>query len=163
MVEPETPDELSRDLWFECGGYRRRNQKTRNPHVATLFGTITLWRRGYRSWEASERSLFPLEMLLGLVEGVTPALVDWLGRKMAEAGSNQTRVLQLLREECGVAMGGKRLGACIDQLSSAMAELRETHQVEALLDALEKAQESRGSRASSQCGPRRNHTSSTHK
>lgn len=146
VLEPENAEELPRDLWFECGGYRRCNQKTRNSYVATLFGTVTLWRRGYRSWEASESSIFPLEMLLGLTEGATPALVDWLGRKMAEAGANQVRVLRLLRQECGVAMGVKRLRACIDQLSSAMSELRETHQVEALLEALENAHKSRGSR-----------------
>jgi len=145
-LEPENAEELPRDLWFQCGGYRRRNQKTRNSYVATLFGTVTLWRRGYRSWEAAERSIFPLEMLLGLTEGATPALVDWLGRKMAESGASQTRVLQLLRRECGVAMGVKRLRACIDQLSDAMSELRETHQVKSLLDALQQAQKSRGSR-----------------
>ncbi len=145
-LEPKYAEELPRDLWFECGGYRRRNQKTQNSYVATLFGTITLWRRGYRSWETSEGSIFPLEMLLGLTEGATPALVDWLGRKMAESGANQARVLQLLRQECGVLMGVKRLRACIDQLSGAMSELRETHQVQALLDALEQAYKSRGSR-----------------
>lgn len=145
-LEPENAEELPRDLWFECGGYRRRNQKTRNSYVATLFGTITLWRRGYRSWETSEGSIFPLEMLLGLTKGATPALVDWLGRKMAESGANQARVLELLRQECGVLMGVKRLRACIDQLSGAMSELRETHQVQALLDALEQAYKSRGSR-----------------
>ncbi len=145
-LEPENAEELPGDLWFDCGGYRRRNQKTRNSYVATLFGTITLWRRGYRTWETSEGCIFPLEMLLGLTEGSTPALVDWLGRKMAESGANQARVLELLRQECGVVMGVKRLRACIDQLSRAMSELRETYQVQALLDALQQAHKSRGSR-----------------
>lgn len=145
-LEPENPSQLCRDLWFEGSGYRRRDQKTRNAYVATLFGTVVLWRRGFRSWERADGTLFPLEMLLGLNQGVTPALGDWLGRKMAEAGASQERVLQLLREECGVTMGVKRLRLCIDQLSGAMAGLRETHQVQALLEALEVAQTSRGSR-----------------
>ena len=145
-LEPENGEMLPRDVWFQCGGYRRNNRKTRNAYVATLFGTVTLWRRGYRGWQTSEGTIFPLEMLLGLNQGVTPALVDWLGRKMAEAGASQSRVLELLREECGVAMGVKRLRSCIDQLSGAMSELREEHQVEALLNALDQAHKSRGSR-----------------
>lgn len=145
-LEPVDAEQLPRDLWFECSGYRRANRKTRNGYVATLFGTVTLWRRGYRDWQTSDGTIFPLEMFLGLNHGVTPALVDWLGRKMADAGASQARVLELLRQECGVVMGVKRLRACIDQLSSAMSELRETHQVEALLNALEQAQKSRGSR-----------------
>jgi len=145
-LEPENADHLPRDVWFQCGGYRRSHRKTRNAYVATLFGTVTLWRRGYRGWQTTEGTIFPLEMLLGLNQGVTPALVDWLGRKMAEMGASQSRVLEVLRQECGVAMGVKRLRTCIDQVSEGMSELRETHQVEALLEALEQAQHSRGSR-----------------
>ena len=146
VLDPDNPDLLPHDLWFQSGGYRRRNQKTRKSYVATLFGTVTLWRHAYRSWEAFGGSIVPLEMLLGLTEGATPALVDWLGRKMAESGANQARVLELLRQERGVVMGVKRLRACIDQLSDAMCELRETHQVDAILDALQQASKSRGSR-----------------
>lgn len=145
-LEPENARELRKDLWFQCGGYRRRNQKTRSSGVATLFGNVTLWRRGYHCWETSEGSIFPLEMLLGLNHGATPALVDWLGRKMAEAGATQQRVLQQLRAELGVSMGVKRLRACVDQLSAAMSELRQAHQVEALLESLDQASKSRGSR-----------------
>jgi hypothetical protein len=145
-LDPENPQQLPRDWWFQCSGYRRRNGKTRNAFVATLFGTVTLWRRGYRGWETSDGTIFPLEMFLGLNQGATPALVDWLGRKMAEAGASQSRVLGLLRQECGVVMGVKRLRACIDRLSDAMSELRQTHQVQALLEALEQAQKSSGPR-----------------
>ncbi len=145
-LEPSRPESLPRDLWHECGGYRRRNAKTRNPHVATLLGNVVLWRRGWRSWQAADRSIFPLEMMLGLTAGVSPGLVDWLGRKMAEAGASQGRVLELLRTECGVAMGVKRLRACIEQLSESMSDLRQEQQVDRLLEALEKARTSRGNR-----------------
>jgi hypothetical protein len=145
-LEPANPEQLPRDVWFQSSGYRRNRRKTRNAYVATLFGTVTLWRRGYRGWQTSDGTIFPLEMLLGLNQGASPALVDWLGRKMAEAGASQQRVLELLRQECGVVMGVKRLRACIERLSDAMSELRETHQVEALLAALAEAQKSSGSR-----------------
>lgn len=145
-LEPQCAEWLPQDLWFQSGGYRRRKEKTRNSHVATRLGTVVLWRRGYRSWEGLERSIFPLEMHLGLTAGVSPGLADWLGRKMADAGASQSRVLDLLRQECGVAMGVKRLRACTDQLSDALSELRQVHQVDLLLDALEKARTSRGNR-----------------
>jgi len=145
-LEPEQPELLPHKLWFERDVYCRRSKKTRNANVGTLFGTVILWRRGYRSWERDEPSIFPLELMLGLTRGVTPGLADWLGRQMAEAGATQTRVLETLRHERGVPMGVKRLRKIIKQVSEGMAEFRQVNQVDALLEALQKAGESRGSR-----------------
>jgi hypothetical protein len=145
-LEPRDPLGLPRDLMFQCGGYRRRNRKTRNAFVATLFGTVVLCRCGYRAWDAGDKSIFPLEMLLGLNHGASPGLVDWLGREMAKAGATQDRVLETLRDECGVAMGVKRLRQIIDQLSGGVEEFRQTNQVNILLDALAQARDSRGNR-----------------
>jgi hypothetical protein len=144
--EPDLPDLLPQNLTFEIGGYRRRNQKTANRNVASRFGDIVLHRRGYRSWEAGDGSIFPLEMLLGLNHSATPLLVDWIGRQMATAGSNQAAVIDLLRDECGVTMGVKRLRQCVEQLSESMEEFRQEHQVDVLLKALQQAYESSGSR-----------------
>jgi len=144
--EPQQPDELPKDVWFECGGYRRRNQKTANRHVASRFGDIVLRRYGYRSWQAGDGSIFPLEMLLGLNHSATPALVDWIGRQIATAGSNQAAVIGLLRADCGVTMGVKRLRQCVKQLGEAMEEFRREHQVDVLLEALKQAAAGSGSR-----------------
>lgn len=144
--EPGRPNELPKDIWFECGGYRRRNQKTANRNVASRFGDIVLHRYGYRSWQAGDGSIFPLEMLLGLNHSATPALVDWIGRHIATAGSNQAAVIGLLRSDCGVTMGVKRLRQCIEQLSESMEEFRQEYQVGVLLEALERAADSSGSR-----------------
>jgi hypothetical protein len=145
-LEPDLAELLPHDVWFEGGGYRRRTAKTRHAHVATLFGAVCLWRRGDRSWQASERAIFPLEMCLGLTAGVAPGLVDWLGRAMAESGASQARVLERLRHECGVALGVKRLRACLEPLSQAMSGLRQVHQVDVLLEALETARASQRNR-----------------
>lgn len=145
-LEPDDPDQLHRDLWFEHGGYCRRSDKTANRYVATLFGTITLWRRGYRSWERDNGSIFPLELLLGLVQGATPALVEVIGRQMGEGGASQGRVLDLLRDDHGVCMGAGRLRKITGQLSSSMAIFRQPQQVELLLHALQTAAQSSGSR-----------------
>jgi hypothetical protein len=139
---------LPHDCIYDGQGYRRLGKKTRNAHVATLFGTITLWRFAYRFWQPfiKEKCIFPLELQLGLVEGATPALVDYIGRRMAEAGATQNRVLQQLKEERGVSMGVKRLRQLVCAISEGMAEHRQTTQVEALVAALRTAEFSRGNR-----------------
>lgn len=140
--------ELPHDVMFRGQGYRRLGKKTRNQHVATLFGKICLWRFPYRFWErgANEPCIFPLELQLGLVQGVTPALADWIGRRMAEAGATQRRVLEQLRKEHGVSMGVKRLRNLVAALAEEFSEYREASQVEALLKALQEADFSRGNR-----------------
>jgi hypothetical protein len=145
-LEPDCPDKLPKNLSFECGGYRRRNQKTANRSVASRFGDLVLHRYGYRSWQVGDGSIFPFEMLLGLNHSATPGLVDWIGRHIATAGSNQAAVIELLRTDCGVTMGVKRLRPCLQQLSESMEPFRQEHQVDVLLEALQKASSSSGSR-----------------
>jgi len=142
----DDPAELRDQLIFRGQGYRRLKQKTRNAHVATLFGTVTLHRFPYRSWHrfVSEPCVFPLELQLGLVEGVTPALASRIGKCVADLP--QQRVLQWLREEHRVSMGVKRLRKLTAVLSEEMSEHRQQTQAEALLQALQDANQSRGNR-----------------
>lgn len=139
---------LPHDVLYEGQGYRRLGKKTRNAHVATLFGIVCLWRFAYRFWEPSVREacIFPLELQTGLIAGATPALANWIGRRMAEAGATQNRVLQQLQEEHGVSIGVKRLRKLVSALGAGMSEQRQSAQVEALLTALQTADASRGSR-----------------
>ena len=139
---------LPHDVLYAGQGYRRLGKKTRNAHVATLFGTICLWRFAYRFWEplVKEPCIFPLELQLGLWEGATPALTHFVGRRMAEAGATQNRVLRQLQEEHGVRLGVKRLRKLVAALSEGLSEHRQATQVEALLAALQTASSSRGNR-----------------
>jgi hypothetical protein len=147
-LEAETREQMPHDLLLDGGGYRALRDKTANRHVATLFGTICLMRRGYRYWHAgvAEASVFPLELVLGLVEGVTPALAERTCREMAEAGATQSRVIAWLKCEHGVSMGIKRLRALTEAVSQGMSEFQLESQVETLLSALQKATESSGNR-----------------
>jgi hypothetical protein len=145
-LEPSSPDWLPYDLTYNGLAYRRRNEKTRNANIATQFGVITLMRRAYRDWTGVEQCIFPLELCLGFTAGVSPALVDWIGQRMAEAGASQSRVLAMLLAECGVAMGVKRLRSCLEKLSASLGELRMDQQVAHLLELLKTANESRGNR-----------------
>lgn len=70
-------DSQRRQVIYNGLVYRRLQKKTRNQNVSTLFGNICLTRFGYRYWDAKhvgEPCIFPLELRLGLMEGVTPAL-----------------------------------------------------------------------------------------
>lgn len=145
-LEPEDGEQLPKNLWFEAGGYRRRSDRTRNANVATRFGTIVLWRRGYRSWQRGEETIFPLELLLGLTENVTPALLDLMGKTLATAGMSQQATLTLIREQCGVSLGVKRLRNCLEQLAEGLEPLREICQIDRLLELLDVANRSSGNR-----------------
>jgi len=145
-LEPEDPSWLSRDVYFQSGGYRRRGDRTRNVNIGTRFGSIVLWRRGYRSWQRGEETIFPIELLLGLTENLSPALLDLVGRSMASAGMSQQATLAVIKEQCGVSMGVKRLRACTASLAEAVEPLRQEAQVDRLLEMLQQAAESSGSR-----------------
>ena len=145
-LQPSDSGRLPKDLYFQCGGYRRRAKQTPNRSIATRFGSITLWRTGYRSWQRGEETIFPLELMLGLVENVSPALLDWIGQTIAAAGMSQQATLDAIKQSSGVSMGVKRLRACTEALAAVMEPLRQTHQVDALLEMLGIAGESSGSR-----------------
>jgi hypothetical protein len=144
----DDPVKLPHDLIDQGGGYRRLNRKTRNAHVATLFGTIELWRYPYRYWhrEAAEACIFPLEIGLGLVHGATPALAEAAGRYMAQAGATQQAVLERLKLQHGVSWGAQRLRDVTEHLSLAFEDLTQECQASRLLELLKKAEQSRGPR-----------------
>jgi hypothetical protein len=98
-LEPEDITALPENVFFQCGGYRRRSDRTPRRAMATRFGNVTLWRTGYRSWQRGEETIFPLELLLGLVENVSPALLDWIGKTTAEAGMSQPQRCKKLSGE----------------------------------------------------------------
>ncbi len=143
-AEPKTADALPKHIRFECGLYRRLNQKTRNQHVATRFGKITLWRFAYRDDETGDRCIFPLEMQLGLVEGATPALADRVARYMAETGATQRRVLERLKQDHGVSWGIKKLLAFTHVQAGRMESFRHAMQVARVLELLQQARNSKG-------------------
>lgn len=145
-LEPDEPQQAPGHMRQEGILYRRLNQPTPNPHVATLFGKITLLRRGYRDVEreSSEPTIFPLELQLGLVEGATPALACEAAKFMAETGATQQTVLDRLREQYGVEWGVKKLRAVTEQVSVALTPLRREHQAAQVVAWLQQAQAGRG-------------------
>jgi len=86
VCEPDRPSELPKDVWFECGGYRRRRarrQRTGAWHRGLVISSCTDTED--RSWQAGDGSIFPLEMLLGLNHSATPALEQ----RFSQAGTRR--------------------------------------------------------------------------
>jgi hypothetical protein len=91
-IEPRDRRDMPNQMCFQGVWYRRRS-KTANRTVATLFGTITLWRYLYQPLHGVEPSIFPLEIRLGLEVGLaTPALTERVGQ--AAVTSSQNSVLE---------------------------------------------------------------------
>lgn len=145
-LEPDDCQQAAHDVTFEAGGYRRRNQKTCNRHVSTLFGTITLHRYSYRYWHRGfqEAAIFPLEMQLGLVHGASPALAEAAARYMAQAGATQRAVLDRLESQHGVRWGPQRLRDVSQAVAEGMNQYLREYQVQKILELLEIADQSQG-------------------
>ena len=143
-LEPDDRHLMPDHLRFDGDWYRRR-AKTPNRSVATLFGTITLWRYLYQPIHGVERSIFPLEIRLGLAAGrATPALAERVAR--AAADSTQGTVLADLKRDHGVAWSVATLRAVIAATWEGMAPQLHAAQVAQVLAWLEQADASRGSR-----------------
>jgi hypothetical protein len=74
-MEPERPAEMPARLWLQGQAYRRRRKH--RTTIATLFGTVDVWRRLYEALVSGSRSIPPLELRLDIAAGVaTPVLFD---------------------------------------------------------------------------------------
>jgi hypothetical protein len=143
-VEPSQTESLPAHVEFEACPYTRVKNKTPQD-VATTFGTIRLWRVGYRPTnKTGDPTIFPLVQQLGIVAGATSALAERATRYQAEAGATQRRTLQRLKQEHGVNWGVKKLRQVTSLFAEAMAENRHDVQVDKLLELLEKAWLSKG-------------------
>jgi hypothetical protein len=143
-IEPDDRRLMPGHLRFDGDWYRRR-AKTPNRRVATLFGTVTLWRYLYQSIHGVERSIFPLEIRLGLAAGcATPALAERAAH--AAADSTQGTVLADLRRDHALAWSVATLRAVIAVTWEGMVPQFHDAQVARVLAWLERANASRGSR-----------------
>jgi hypothetical protein len=143
-LEPGDRHLMPAHLRFDGDWYRRRD-KTPNRGVATRFGTITLWRYLYQPIHGVERSIFPLEIRLGLAAGrATPALAERVAR--AAVDSTQSTVLADLERDQGVAWSVATLRAVIAATWEGMTPHLQAAQVVQVLAWLAQAGASRGSR-----------------
>lgn len=143
-LEPRDRRDMPNQMCFQGVWYRRRS-KTPNRTVATLFGTITLWRYLYQPLHGVEPSIFPLEIRLGLAASLaTPALAERVGQ--AVVTSTQNTVLASLKRDHGVSWSVATLRKVIATVSEGMEPHRHDASVAQVLKWLKQAYASRGSR-----------------
>ena len=143
-LEPHDRRDLPNSICFQGVWYRRRS-KTPNRQVATLFGTITLWRMLYQPLHGVERSIFPLEIRLGLEAGLaTPAVAERVAQ--AATGSTQDAILATLKRVHGVSWSVASLRTVIAGVAEGMEPHRQDAQVARVLEWLDQASRSRGNR-----------------
>lgn len=130
--------------------YRRLNEPTpRRGQVATLFGSITLQRHGYRAENPdrriqSEKTIFPFELQLGLMHGATPALASEIGQMLASTGATQRGVLEQLSHRHHVQWGATRLRNLSQELSQLLTPYREAEQAKQLVQWLDQSRKLKG-------------------
>jgi hypothetical protein len=125
---------------FRGTTYKCARKKTMRK-IHTLFGTLNLWR--YRYTSSAGLAIFPLEILLGCSAGpATSALAErtaWWA-----AHFSQREVLALLRRYHNVSFSISSLRVVIFAVSAGLAPERQELQVQRLLEALRKADQSCG-------------------
>jgi hypothetical protein len=118
----------------KCKGqsFRRLPDKTERSKIVTSFGNIELSRARYRRGRAG-KTLFPLELLLGIEEGFTPAAANTIGKQFATSGSSQGRTREVIRDRFGISIGNEKLRRLTIVLAESFEPLREGTQVEELM------------------------------
>jgi hypothetical protein len=140
-LEPDDRQQLPPRLDYDGERYRCRH---RSPNdIATLFGTLTLRRYLYEDLEPGNPCLFPLEKQLGIVAGAaTPALAERAAWCLAQAPQGGT--LAVLAHDHDVHWSKDTLRQVTAAVAAGLEPCRQEAQVEKVLEALAKAQTSRG-------------------
>jgi hypothetical protein len=143
-IEPHDRKDLPNQICFQGVWYRRR-AKTPNRKVATLFGTITVWRMLYQPLHGIEPSIFPLEIRLGLEAGLaTPALTERVAQ--TATACTQNTVLASLKRDHGVCWSVATWRKVLAGVATGMEPHRHAAAVAQILGWLTQADQSRASR-----------------
>jgi hypothetical protein len=139
QLEPEL-EQMPGVIKHRGKSHRRLAEKSLRADVVTRFGKITLLRARYRRGR-SGRTIFPLEMLLGIENGFTPAAADRVGKQCASTGSSQGRTLEMIVDQMATKIGTEKLRKLVGTLADGMEPFREQAQVEKLMDLIKKARQ----------------------
>src|SRR3954447_17730734 len=136
-LEPHHGHDMPKEMCFQGIWYRRRS-KSPNRKIATLFGTITVWRMLSRPVRGGEPSIPPLEIRLGLEAGLaTPALAERVA--VASVGCTQSAVLATLKRDHGVCSSVASVRKVLGRVAEGMEEHRQDAQVARVLKLLGRA------------------------
>jgi hypothetical protein len=113
-------------------GTRHRQLESQTPReIVTRFGKISLLRFRYRPGRKG-KTIFPLEIALGVQAGFTPEAASLIGQQFAETGSSQNRTIEFAKQHLGSSIGPDRLRKLASHLAAEMEPHREASQVDQL-------------------------------
>ena len=130
-LEPPKVEAMPQQISYLGQTYRRLRKKTPHANVLTRFGNITLTRATYRQGSRGQ-TIAPLEKVLGVMCGATPAAQDLVGRLVAAAGSSQGRSIEVIAERTGAEIGPEKLRNLSSHLADVMEPQREACQLKQL-------------------------------
>jgi len=97
--------------------------------ILSRFGKVSLIRARYRRGRRG-RTIFPLEILLGIEAGFTPAAASRVGQQFAACGSSQGRTLEMIADRMGTKIGTEKLRRLVATLAGAMEPYGQKARVE---------------------------------
>lgn len=138
-IEPEL-ERMPGTITHQGNSHRRLADKSTRADVVTRFGKVSILRARYRRGR-SGRTIFPLELLLGIENGFTPAAADRVGKQFAATGSSQGRTLEMVEDQMATKIGTEKLRKLVGTLAAGMEPFREQAQVDKLMELIKQAQE----------------------
>ena len=136
-----TPDQSPKSVTYR-GRIHRRLEDVKPRNVVTRFGKISLIRSRYRRGR-SGKTIFPLEIALGLQQGFTPAAASIVGQQWATTGSSQGRTITFVKDHLRTSIGSTRLRKLGRHLAAQMEPFREQCQLDQLVAWLADARKSK--------------------
>lgn len=131
-LEPKL-QEMPTSIEYSEKPYRRLSDKSTRKDILSSFGKVELTRARYRKGRDGQ-TIFPIEMLLGIERGFTPAAAYMTGKLYAATGSSQARTIEAISERTGVTIGVEKLRGLVESLSTSLEPYREQAQVEQLIN-----------------------------
>ncbi|TWU40384.1 hypothetical protein Poly51_63980 [Rubripirellula tenax] len=137
LLQPE-PQDTPGTVSFRGKSHRRIRGTTIRRDILTRFGKISLIRARYRRGRRG-RTIFPLEILLGIEDGCTPAAASRVGQQFAACGSSQGRTLEMIADQMGTNIGTEKLRRIVATLAGDMQPHGQQARVDKLMELIEKA------------------------
>jgi hypothetical protein len=141
QLEAVSLEEMPQRISFQGETYRRRPQQPKT--IYSSFGPLEYSRFRYEACERGQRSLFPLDLQLGLEAHLaTPLLAERVGRLAVD--HEQSQVLGVLARDHGVCWSVSTLRKVTAALSDGLASFRQDAQVRKACLWLRQAVQSKG-------------------
>ncbi|TWT65054.1 hypothetical protein [Allorhodopirellula solitaria] len=136
-LQPQ-PEDMPGTVSYRGKSHRRLQGTSLRSDIVTRFGKVSLMRARYRRGRGG-RTIFPLEILLGIEDGFTPAAASRIGQQFAACGSSQGRTREMIADQMGTRIGTEKLRRLIATLAGGMEPLGQDARVDRLIELINQA------------------------